>query len=165
MEFKIKERVEFEVRLEKGENGRKKIVRFLRNSVKENIVRKSEDNTPILKQYNGENRSSKNQLFFMAYSNGGKVVGACVSEIYGKGLLRLDLLTVKKEHQRQGVGLAIIIYIISYAKKNGIHNIQCISLISDKRSKKFLKKAGFKKAGKLKKYLGKQDYYIWEYLP
>ncbi len=159
MEFKIKERIAFEVKLEKSEEGREKVIKFLRDSESEEFD---------LGKYNNKRmqiKSTKYYPFFSANSENGKIIGVCASDLYDKGLLRVDLLAVDSRYRRQGVGLSILRKVIDFAQKNNIHNIQCVSLVSNKESKKFLKKAGFRKVGKLKKYLGKQDYYLWEYLP
>ena len=159
MEFKIKERIAFEVKLEKSEEGREKVIKFLRDSESEEFD---------LGKYNNKRmqiKSTKYYPFFSANSENGKIIGVCASDLYDKGLLRVDLLAVDSRYRRQGVGLSMLRKVIDFAQKNNIHNIQCVSLVSNKESKKFLKKAGFRKVGKLKKYLGKQDYYLWEYLP
>ena len=117
-----------------------------------------------MKRYTLENIPITRYPVFSASLKDNKIIGACISELYANGLLRIDKLIVGKEYRRQGVGLMLISSIINYAKKNGIHNIQCVSLSVNKESKKFLKKAGFRKIGKLRRYLGKQDYYLWEYL-
>ena len=118
-----------------------------------------------MKHYNPENLPVKIYPVFSASLENKRIIGACISELYKDGLLRIDKLIVGKEYRRQGVGLMLILKVIEYAKKNNIHNIQCVSLSIDKESKKFLKKAGFRKVGKLRRYIGKQDYYLWEYLP
>ncbi len=159
MEFKIKERMTFEVRLEKRKEGREKVIKFLTNS---------EGNEFGLEQYKNKEmpiKLIKYYPFFSANSENGKIIGACASELYGKGLLSIELLAVDNRYRRQGAGLSILKKVLDFAHKNKIHNIQCSSLVSNKESKKFLKKAGFRKVGKLKKYVGKQDYYLWEYLP
>jgi ribosomal protein S18 acetylase RimI-like enzyme len=168
MEFKINERIAFEVNLEKSKNNREKTIKFLRNWVKSASIKNSENNESVLSLYNNKNLDVKSMKYchlFSAKSSNGKVIGACISNLYGKGLLRVNLLAVDNKYRRQGVGLSILKKVIDFAQKNNIHNIQCISLVSNKETKKFLKKANFRKVGKLKRYLGKQDYYLWEYLP
>jgi ribosomal protein S18 acetylase RimI-like enzyme len=165
MEFKIRERVIFEVTLEKLENRRKKVINFIRNYIKADQLENKESKNFDLKNYKPENLSTNTYSVFSASLENNRIIGACISELYEGGLLKIDKLIVGKEYRRQGVGLMLILKVIGYAKKNGIHNIQCVSLSIDKESKKFLKKAGFRKVGKLRRYLGKQDYYIWEYLP
>ncbi len=165
MEFKIRERTAFEVNLEKAENKRKNTIKFIRNWIKVDLLENDEGKNLDLKQYTPENMPIKQHPIFSAGLKNGKVIGACISEFYENGLLRIDKLVVGKEYGRQGIGLALMNSVIDYAKKNGIHNIQCVSLMSNKESKKFLRKAGFRKVGKLRRYLGKQDYYLWEYLP
>ncbi|MCL4362142.1 MAG: GNAT family N-acetyltransferase [Candidatus Parvarchaeota archaeon] len=159
MEFKIKERIAFEVKLEKSQKAREKLIKFIRDSESEEFDLEWHDNKRT------QIKLIKYWPFLSANSENGKIIGACISDLYNEGLLRVDLLVVDSKYRRQGVGIAMLKKIIDFAKKNNIHNIQCVSLVSNKESKKFLKKAGFRKVGKLKKYLGKQDYYLWEYLP
>ncbi|MGC8533710.1 MAG: GNAT family N-acetyltransferase [Candidatus Parvarchaeum sp.] len=168
MEFKIKERIEFEVNLEKEQNNRRKVIKFLRNFIKLSSIgnSKSQESYPYLYQNNGPIfKSADSYPILSAKSGNGKIIGACVSELYQSGLLHVNLLAVDNKYRRQGIGLSILKKIIDFARKHKIHNIQCLSLVSDKESKKFLKKAGFRKVGKLKKYIGEKDYYLWEYLP
>ncbi|MCL4372728.1 GNAT family N-acetyltransferase [Candidatus Parvarchaeota archaeon] len=165
MEFKIKERIAFNIKLEKDKNKRKDIIKFLRAWIKVDPVENNESKFEYLKFYNNKKIFDSSYLFISANSDDGKIVGACALELYKKNLLKIDWLVVNKEHRRQGVGFSIIRYIIDYAKRYNLYNIECISLISNKESKKFLKKVGFKKVGKLKHYWAKQDYYLWEYLP
>lgn len=168
MEFKIKERTAFEVNLEKSEYGRKKVIKFLRNWVKLSSIENNENQESYSDSHYDKNQYIKpanHYPIFSAKSSNGKIIGACVSELYQNGLLRVDLLAVDSKYRRQGIGISMLKKIIGFAQKNKIHNIQCLSLVSNKGSKKFLKKAGFRKVGKLRKYIGKQDYYLWEYLP
>ncbi|MCL4397140.1 GNAT family N-acetyltransferase [Candidatus Parvarchaeota archaeon] len=168
MEFKIKERIAFDVNLEESEYGRKKTIKFLRNLVKSSSIENSESQWSSLDPYNDKNLNFKSMKYypvFSAKSSDGRIMGACASELYQDGLIRVDLLAVDSKYKRQGVGLSLLKKIVDFARKNKIHNIQCLSPVLNKESKKFLKKAGFRKVGKLKKYFGKQDYYLWEYLP
>ncbi len=165
MEFKIKERTAFDVKIENDENKRKDIIKFLKARIKEDPLENSESKTAYLKLYKYEKVKDNSYQLFSANSKNGKLLGVCVSEIYNEHLLRIDWLAVDTQHRRQGIGFAILNYVIDYAKRHNLYNLECISLVLNKESKKFLKKAGFRKVGKLKHYWAKQDYYLWEYLP
>jgi len=165
MEFKIKERILFEVDLERKKNRRKNIISLIRNWIKTDMIENGESKNLDLKRYKSENMPVSLYPIFSASLSNNKIIGACICELYGEGLLRIDNLIVRKEYRRQGVGLKLVSNVVDYAKKNKIYNMQCISLSINKESKKFLKKAGFRKVGKLRRYVGKKDYYLWEYLP
>ena len=165
MEFKIKERINFDIKLEKDKNKLKNIIKFLRASIKEDPDENDESKSEYLTLYDPKKISDLPYLFISANSDDDKIIGACILEIYKKNLLKIDFFAVNKNYRRQGVGFSMLRYIIDYARKYNLYNVECISLISNKEAKKFLKKTGFKKVGKLKHYWAKQDYYLWEYLP
>lgn len=151
MEFHLKERPVFRVKHENNVKNSKKLIKFLQgfgyNSGKKELF----------------DFSDKKSIVFYA-DNGKKILGILHLVEFTKEVLWCNIFLVKKEFRRQGLGTSLFKEAIGYLYKNKIKNVLAISEFSDKGSRKFLKKLGFKKIGKIKHFLSGKDYNLWEYL-
>ncbi|MCL4391429.1 GNAT family N-acetyltransferase [Candidatus Parvarchaeota archaeon] len=164
MKFTIKERVPFKTALAQKTKDREKIIRFIRKWIASDQFENRQSKKEELEWYTPSNLKKSSYLLFSADSADKNTLGVCSAEFYARNLIWIDWLITDSQYRRQGIGKAIIEELIEYARKNEVYNLLCDSLVSNKESRKFLKKLGFKKIGKIKKHWGKQDYYLWEYL-
>jgi GNAT superfamily N-acetyltransferase len=150
MEFKIDEKPVFRIREGKNIKDYKKTLKFPR----------SQDSF-----YGFNDRGANgNYLLLFATLDNNSIAGVCFAEFYSKNLLWLRQMFVMDKHRRRGIGTALVKKFISCAETKGAYNILCDSKASDKSTRKFLKKIGFRKVGKIKRHFGQKDYYLWEYV-
>ncbi len=76
----------------------------------------------------------------------GKIVGFLVAEIMKyKGYAYVDDMYVAEEHRREGWGEKLLKKFEAYCKRRGIWRSMLLTLPSNKRMRKFLKKRGYEK--------------------
>lgn len=159
MTLKIKERTVFAVRPVHGKKGGEKALNFMKKGVCPENTGKGPD------LYDTANRSGRAHFLFAAYSEKNDLLGVCSISLHTGGIIWLNMLVVDKKYKRQGIATGMLRYLLSdYAVKNSVHKLQCDSSVDNKDARKFLKKSGFRKVGKMRRHWGKQDYYLWEYL-
>lgn len=157
MEFKLKEKPEFKIKSADSQKQKIKIFRFM-DRFKEGFGGGF--------YFINKGSSKSINLYSIFYAEETKdILGACALLNYGENLLLVYYIYVLKTLRRQGVGAAIIKAALNHASKTKIQNILSFSLVSDKEARKFLKKEGFKKAGKVKHFFNGKDCILWEYLP
>ena len=123
----------------------------------------------------GRNTNTKDVLYFQrnkinlsneisTYANDRKnIFGLCIATNFTKNVIWCDIIFVDNNFRRQGIGTAIFKGLLDHAYKNHINNILTASVVSDKGTRKFIKRLGFRKVGRIKQFLNKKDYIIWEY--
>lgn len=155
MEFRLRERPVFMIKRAAGK-GNRKLAEFLRKYG-------TGIDTGGVSHISGKGSRSEDAVFYAEGEKG--IIGACSMLGYGRGLLLCYSFSVLKEFRREGVGTALIKDVINHARAAKIHNIMFLSKTSSKEARKFLKKTGFRKIGRIKRFFGNQDYFLWEYLP
>ncbi|EFD93043.1 MAG: GCN5-related N-acetyltransferase [Candidatus Parvarchaeum acidophilus ARMAN-5] len=156
MEFRLRERPIFKIKRTVDPRRDRKLIEFLRKH-------SNRINLGGISIESGSDSKYGDNVFYAKGEKG--IIGACSIVSYSRGLILCYNLSVLKEFRREGVGTALIRNVIDYASIEKIHNILVLSEISNKEAKKFLKKIGFRKIGKIRRLFNNKDYIMWEYLP